>query len=135
MANYYATARTNYFKVKDLDAFKEWLKSVRMNDLSLIEDADTGRVGINATCGDCAGWMLNYEDDDGEEHDLLAELAEHLTEGEVAILVEAGAEKVRYVHGFAMAVNHKGEVLRVMISDIYELVEKTWGVNASEATY
>jgi len=24
MANYYATARSNYFKVKDADAFKAW---------------------------------------------------------------------------------------------------------------
>ena len=26
MANYYETARTNYFKVIDLEKFKEWVK-------------------------------------------------------------------------------------------------------------
>ena len=33
MANYYATARSNYFKVKDLEAFREWCRSLEIEPI------------------------------------------------------------------------------------------------------
>ena len=96
MANYSATARTNYFRIKERAAFDAWVDTVCYQELSIIEkDGDPLRVGLNATSGDCSGFSINYEDEDGEEQNLLEGLAQHLAEGEVAILVESGAEKCR----------------------------------------
>lgn len=142
MSNYVSTARSNYFRVKDREAFEAWLNTVCYQELSIIEkDTDPLLVGLNATNGDCSGFALSYEDDNGEEQSLLEGLAQHLAEGEVAILVEAGAEKCRYVSGFAVAVmadptaesGHK--VLEVSLNDIYKLVESQWGAKPTDASY
>jgi hypothetical protein len=140
MANYSATARTNYFRIKERAAFDAWVDTVCYQELSIIEkDGDPLRVGLNATSGDCSGFSINYEDEDGEEQNLLEGLAQHLAEGEVAILVESGAEKCRYVTGYAIAVmaDPAGgyKTLEVSINDIYGLVEARWAVTPTEATY
>ena len=139
MANYIATARTSYFRVKDRAAFDAWLATVEYNDLTVLETDDPLRVGLNATNGDCAGFYLEFEDEDGESRDLLAELAEHLAEGEVAVLVQSGSEKVRYVSGFAVAVMAEGadgyKTLEVNLDDIYSLVRTRWGVEPGQAAY
>lgn len=140
MANYSATARTNYFRIKERAAFDAWVDTVCYQELSIIEkDGDPLRVGLNATSGDCSGFSINYEDEDGEEQNLLEGLAQHLAEGEVAILVESGAEKCRYVTGYAIAVMADPaagyKTLEVSINDIYGLVEARWAVKPTEATY
>ena len=47
MANYYATARSSYFKVKDMEAFKNWCRSL---DIEPIDgdpaDNKTGLVAM-----------------------------------------------------------------------------------------
>lgn len=141
MANYIATARTNYFRVKDREEFEAWLETVGYNELSIIETDDAQRVGLNATHGDCAGWSTSWQDEEGDEHDLLEELASHLADGEVAILVEAGAENARYVTGFAIAVQPDPTApegyrkLEISIADIYGMVQNAWNVTPSEALY
>jgi hypothetical protein len=47
-------------------------------------------------------------------------VARHLADDEVAIFMEAGAEKHRYVAGNAIAINSKGEIETVFLTDIYE---------------
>lgn len=137
MANYVGHARSNYFRVRDEAAFLAWVETLpgvvaRNGDSSgcfvlLVEDADGG------------GWpnWRYYEDvEDEEEMDLHAELAEHLAEGEVAILQEIGAEKLRYLVGYTVAVNHRGETLSVSIDEVYQKVhEAGWGEHVSTATY
>jgi hypothetical protein len=62
-------------------------------------------------------------------------LSTHLAEGSVAVIVEAGAEKLRYVHGHAVAVNSKGEQLCIGLGDIYEMAEKRFGGEVTRAEY
>lgn len=141
MANYTATARSNYFRIVDRAAFDEWLETVAYQELTVLETEDPLVVGLNATNGDCSGFAMEYEDLDEQPQSLLAGLAQHLAEGEVAVLVESGSEKCRYVTGYAVAVtrdaNEPGgfRMLEVSINDIYGLVEAQWGLKASEATY
>jgi hypothetical protein len=143
MANYVGTARTNYFRVKDRTAFEAWIDTVCYQDLSIMvkDAADPLLVGLNATNGDCSGFSINYEDEDGEERNLLEGLAQHLAEGEVAVLVEAGSERARYVTGFAIAVMADAaedggyKSLEVSINDIYGLVESRWGAKPTEASH
>ena len=64
--------------------------------------------------------VRQYDERQDEERDLIIELSGHLADGWVAILMEAGAEKLRYVSGFAIAVNNRGAIETVHLSDIYE---------------
>ena len=141
MANYSATSRSSYFCVKNRAAFDEWLATVAYNDLTVLETDDPLRVGLNATNGDCSGFSIEFEDEDGESRNLLEELAKHLADGEVAVLMEAGSEKCRYIVGFAVAVmadptaDGGFKILEVNLNDIYGLVRKNWGVEAGQAVY
>ena len=136
MANYYSYARSNYFKVKDVGKFKEFC--AELPGVEVIESsAKDGRVGF---LGDCECGLPSFAGDweSGEEReiDLEQEIAKHLVEGEVAIMVEAGHEKLRYVVGQAIAVNWKGEVCSVGIENIYKMAqEELGGENVTRAEY
>lgn len=61
-----------------------------------------------------------------EEFDRMAEIAQHLVEDEVFNLQEVGAEKFRYLTGWARAVNARGQTLEVSLDDIYRRVRQSW---------
>lgn len=138
MANYVGSARSNYFRVRDEAAFMRWVETLP-GVVARREDDDPERFVLLVEEGDDGGWP-NWRCDEltesEEEFDLHSELAEHLAEGEVAVLQEVGAEKLRYLVGYAVAVNHRGEKLAVSIDDIYEKVRQAgWGTQVSTATY
>jgi hypothetical protein len=58
-----------------------------------------------------------------------------LAPGEVCIFQQVGAEKLRYLSGWAVAVNGAGERLQISIDDIYTLVRERWSLKPSEAKY
>lgn len=133
MANYDAKCRTNYFRVKDPDAFRELLK--RLSDIG-IECQDDER-GFVLLC-DEGPWPQSMEDPDtGEDvdFDVVDFVSEHLPDGEVAIFQEAGGEKLCYLTGFSIAVNSKGERLSVDMNDIMRLVKETWGIKPTDCSY
>ena len=131
MANYCATARSNYFRVRNPEAFQNWVESLG----GIFFDDPKKGVGFYMEPGD--GWPLARLDDDGEyvEFDLTAELAEHLAEGEVAILMQSGAEKIRYITGTAWAVAWDGREICLGLDAIYELAEQAFGIKPSYASY
>lgn len=123
MANFYGSCRTNYFTVKDPDAFIAAMAPIPSIDvvrethdsfLILGDDPDGGT------------WPAFVWDDDGDETeiDLMTIVSEHLIDGEVAIFMEAGAEKLRYITGCAVAINNKGEVKAIGLQDIYNLAKE-----------
>jgi hypothetical protein len=125
MANYYATARTNYFKVKDVEKFKELCEHL---DVQFIQDGD--KVGFLCSHGDQAGFPSYYWDEETQEYvdiDLLSDISKHLVKGEVAVLMEAGAEKFRYITGYAQAVNSEGDVCQITLDDIYKKAQEELG--------
>ncbi len=139
MANYYAAARSNYFNVVDVEKFE--------NDMSFIpgievETDKEGRMCVLASGDDCGCWpgfvQIDMDDiDDGRtipawlgdapseefEVDLPVLVAEHLADGEVAVFMESGAEKLRYIIGFAEAINNKGERKTISLNDIYDMAK------------
>lgn len=122
MANYYASCRTNYFKVKDEEAFLAAME--RVPDIEI--DVDAKGVCILGNNPDGAGWpQWTYGEDGGEdidlEFDLVVAVSEHLQDGEVAIFMESGAEKLRYIVGYAEAINSDGERADVSLNNIYAL--------------
>lgn len=131
MANYYATARTNSFEVKDIDAFLKALEPLEVDIhrkgeafILLGSDPDSGCLPHGST------------DEEGEwvDLDFPQLVAPHLKDGWVAIFIEAGAEKLRYIHGSAVAVNNKEEYRWINLTDIYGLA-KELGDKVTPAEY
>lgn len=132
MADWYGTSRSNYFKVRDVEAFKTWA-----SDLEL-EVWNNGE-GLMAIAGDAEGrWPCERWDEDRQEHmafDFGAELQGHLTEGEVAILMTTGAEKLRYLTGHAVALHADGRRLVIDLDSIYAKVRAKFGMEPTRAIY
>jgi len=85
---------------------------------------ENGTFVILGADDDGAGWptmSYNEETEEETEIDLPAIVAEHLADGEVAIFMESGAEKLRYIIGYAEAINNKGERRTISIGDIYNI--------------
>lgn len=134
MANYEGWARSNYFKVKDLEEFKKFLEE---RDIDLLGESEDGTVAIYPRYNDGC-WPSSNIDEEGEEveFDLVAELAPHLAEGQVAVLMGVGHEKLRYLAGSATAVAWDGRIKCLYLSDIYALAAKEFGASSiSRAEY
>lgn len=135
MANYYATARTNYFKVKDTDLFKKWLKEFNSIDVEVVPEKN-GKFAILFGEDGIPSHRWNDETQDDDDIDFTDELSKHLVEGEVAIIMSVGAEKLRYVSGYATAVNSKGDTVEISLDDIYEKASLALNTkNISRAEY
>lgn len=132
MANWYGTARSNYFRVKDRDAFLKWAEKRGLGVFESSEDA--GLFAIHSGDSTDGGSWPSYDVEKDTEVDLVRELAEHLPNGQVAVLVEVGAEKLRYLTGQAIAINAKGRVVEVTLSDIYRKAARGFRVPESGIT-
>ncbi len=134
MANWYRSARSNYFRVKDIDAFRKLCKL--WNITPITDEKNPPRVGF--LCENNNGGLPNYRYEDsesGEEFDFddfLSELSALLMDDEVAVMVETGAEKLCYVTGCAIAINSKGDKCSVSLDEIYERA-KAIGKNITKA--
>lgn len=140
MANYTAVARSNYFQVKDLAAFREEAKLYNLTVRDAIDPQRkaNGFVMIHPDQdGDCGGWPGFLWDDDLEEEvefDLHSWVAGHLMKGQVAVLEEVGFEKLRYLVGVAVAVNSQGETRAVQLGDILEQARQL-GESVTDTSY
>jgi hypothetical protein len=125
MANYTATARSNYFAVKDATAFEAWCKECDL-ETWLGTDGNAARHAITPNdMSDTGGWPEHMDEDfcDG--------LAGHLADGEIAVLFEIGHEKLRYLIGTATAIHASGKRLDINLSEIYTRARDAFGDNAT----
>lgn len=131
MADYIATARSNYFRVKDFGAFKEAMAPLD------IEVRNSGGRAVIFSSTEFGDWPWQYYDEEAEDYvdlDFTAIVADHLEDGEVAIFMEAGAEKLRYIVGFAVAINNRHERIRISLDDIYDRAQAL-GTSITPAEY
>lgn len=146
MANYYATTRSNYFRVKDAKAFEDWCNELNLEFWTHKPEADAETFyAISADTGDCGGWptsrLVAREDDpdvdDDEEVDVAAELADYLHPSDAAVLMEIGNEKLRYLAGFAQAVHPDGRIVTISLAEIIDKAREVFGpdINITEAIY
>jgi hypothetical protein len=123
MANYYATARSNCFQVKDPAMLKDALADL---DVEVVTDDPVDPRRVVLLCRADGGWP-GWRYDEGKAEDIEIEVpalvAPHLTDGQVAVFLEAGGEKLRCVAGTACAVNNKGGRVEVSLEDIYDLAK------------
>ena len=123
MANYVPFVRSNYFEVKDAAAFEAFCKKWRVElirggkDDTLFGFLGDGEIGL----------PLCYYDagkDDYVEGNFMDELSGHLANGWVAVVREIGYEKMRYLVGYTVAVNSRGESIEVSLDDIYAAAKR-----------
>lgn len=136
MADWYGTARSNYFKVRDNKAFEVFMQNLlsmtaEHNDVDntwWIRTDDYGNGGFD--------WTVYDEDLEPDDSvNAMDEFASHLQEGEVAIFLEAGAEKLRYITGNALSIAWTGEITEINLADIYEFVAEKYGIKPCRAEY
>lgn len=120
MADYIGRYRSNYFAVKDREAFEQFCKRFQMELIT--NDRDKNLVGFldSSFNGSIPVSLYNEEEDDFEDIDFLAELSTHLAPEHVAIVMEVGYEKMRYLVGLAFAVNSAGQRVKIDLYDIHE---------------
>ena len=141
MANYYGSARSNYFRVKDEAAFRAWAEK---RQCEVHAGDNHGGAYVDTFCilpdNRCEGTFVSYDSeldqtqpDVDNSIDILGELAEHLKPLSVAIIMESGAEKLSYIIGWAEAINSKGERHMISLTNIYADIA-AWGKKHFPAT-
>jgi hypothetical protein len=118
MANYYGVGRTNFFQVKDPNAFEAEMKKYGLR----VKLDDDFAMLISENEG---GFEWSYQDDETDlDIDYSDVFRRHLVDGAVAVIMEVGNEKLNYLGGYAVAYNNKGESREVSISDIFTLAKE-----------
>ena len=128
MSSYRGASRTNYFQVKDEAAFRAWAAKWK---LKVIEN--DGLVGLLPSEASDEGVFFLFDEKLDDSRDICDEIAGHLADGSVAIVVEAGAQKLCYIGGWAVAINSQGERAQVSLDDIYALAAAKFGVTPTFA--
>lgn len=108
MANYECISRTNYFHVKEAEAFRKFMDTVSADDLHLWEENDNEHNTVFAF--GCEGIIYGIPDENGDDSmdRFLTELQKHIVDNDAVILTEAGHEKFRYVTGYAIIITSTG---------------------------
>ena len=140
--NYIGSTRSNYFAVKNPEAFKVFLQ--QFGDLELIEGTAEKKGLFGFLVGGDSGSLPNSKsapDPEGEEGDVedvdvdfIAELAPHLADGQVGVVIEIGYEGMRFLGGYATAFNNQSQLKQLNLDDIYE-VAKELGAKVTRAEY
>jgi hypothetical protein len=125
MANYYENARTNYFRVKDDEKFKEFISS--FDGLTTYEDDENRHTILFDYESGVPFSKYNDETQDYDDVDFLGELSTHLADNSVAVLMGAGAEKLRYINGYAEAIDNTGERVSINLNAIYNRALEKFG--------
>lgn len=110
MANYTCKIRTNYFHVKDEEAFRALMARVygEESTVQLFEDTDeNGKPVFGFGCNGGIAGVKNAmcdEDDDVDEtayDEFIDELKKLVAEDDAIIILESGHENLRYITGQA----------------------------------
>lgn len=145
MANYYATARSSYFKVVDEKKFDEFCKFWGVTKIKksvdqksepswpeilygfLCDQGDLkGAPPSKEFCNKCGGEInvfgstCSCADAETTVVDFFDELVKHIAPEWVCIYQEVGSEKYRYIDGHSFAISSEGIIDHVNLNDIYK---------------
>lgn len=132
MADYIAQTRSNYFRVRNVRNFRQLCARY---GLTVVRTDEKGKYQY--------GFLVDGPlptgrmDGKGEwiETDFLGELSRLLAPREIAVVMEVGNEKMRYLVGYAAAVNATGERIKISLSDIYRRCQETFGIQPTLVEY
>lgn len=131
MANYYESTRTNYFRVKDEKTFMEYANGIPSSEV--VRDSEGRFAFLFGEEGVPSSIIVTLKEEDGTEYeeyddfDFIDSIIPFIAEDSVVILMGSGAEKLRYVSGYATAVNSKGEIASINLDEIYARAKKLGG--------
>lgn len=111
MANYCGVTRTNYFRVKDEEKYKELFSHLRGDEDDVQDFTETDEENVVwhgfGTYG-CLEYVPDEDEEPADFDDFLKELQKVVAEDDAVIIMEAGHEKMRYVCGIGHVVTSKG---------------------------
>lgn len=129
MANWYGASRSNYIRVKNVDAALAALEPLGTDTRRHPTKADY--ICITGNDDDGSFNTIDHETDQDLEWSEWAK--EHLVEGQVLVLVSSGAEKLRYVTGWAAAFDWRGQEVWVDVHrTLWDLMCEKFGVKPDE---
>lgn len=136
MGFFNATARTNYFQVKDEAArieLEAWCKATG-NRFHLHDKKPLFcMVSGNEDDGAFRFWSPGAEEDQTETWwDTICHV---LADGQCLVAMEAGSEKLRYVCGHATAIRADGESVELSLDEIYQIASDKLGIFPTPAEY
>jgi hypothetical protein len=137
MANYYGSGRTNYFLVKDAEEFKKDIDALGVGFEVVSRTNANGIVHVALLSEDENGFPADTYNEETEDYETISWeeiFGKHLADGSVAIIIEVGSEKLRYLNGYAVAYNNKGESKSIGLEEIYDLA-KELGSEITRAEY
>lgn len=144
MANAEYRSRTNYFRVRNLKEFTDDLERYGIDygnwgsQSDVIIDNSPHNKPANAIALFTYDFWPMFDEEmvadrlelnDGEpvpqEYESIEDLiTAHLEETDVAIIMGIGMEKMRYLDGYAVAVNATGQKRALRLDDIYDLAKE-----------
>lgn len=83
MANYCGSGRTNYFRVKDEQKFRDFIFRFS-GDMELAKQGDLYAILLTNDSGDFPDAGYSLDTDDYEDVDFIKELREHIADDEIA---------------------------------------------------
>lgn len=137
MANYEPHARSNYFAVKNVEAFTAFCARWGLELIQEREQAEQKGPLVGFLCDSEQGiptTLVNEDTGFDDDVDFIGELSQQLADGAVAVVMEAGYEKMRYLAGYAVAVNAAGEQVSINLHEIYDRA-KGLGVDITTCAY
>ncbi len=139
MANYCGAARSNYVRIENREGLRQSLEPFAIDLNEKQQEGEHFCCFLSTT--DSGGWPDFVEDDEGNELEFSFEelVMPYVKEGECLVVMESGAEKLRYIIGCASALVRKGdkmEVVSLTLNDIYQLAKDNLGVtNITDCSY
>ena len=114
MANYTCAVRTNYFHVKDEEAFRAFAEKLYCNegDIEVWEDKDKSGKTVfgfgccNTFCGIHSDSASTDNPDDAYDS-FVCEIQKLIAEDDAVIIFEIGREKLNYLNGLATVITTK----------------------------
>lgn len=110
MADMYGAVRSNWFEVKDVEAFRAWFEESCHFGYEVELWFEGNRAAFGGHEQYPSAWPRYQDDDDVHDYDLeyFAELVRpHLADGEEFRVLAAGNEKLRYVNATHLIVTHE----------------------------
>ena len=135
MADWYGTSRSNYFHVKDEEAFRKFTDAY---ELDIVKQDETGAFCFlsGTEKGNIPTRWDVSEDNNQEEISIADEIHEHLVPEQVCVIMESGAEAKRHVTGYAVAIHSSGEKVEINLRDIYKEAQEAFPDSSiTEAMY
>lgn len=127
MADWSGVWCTNWFKVRDFNKFAAHFLAGYGEQIDYVYDTEKKRVRLFCP-PDCDGNFPSVFQDFEKEvksnfddlDDFIERLYPHLDDHEVAVIMQAGNEKINYISGLAVAVNYAGMRSEINLWDIMD---------------